>query len=276
VAESTLRCRFQGGKNHHKGHEIQAHLDDEQEEVLIEYCKYQGLLAQPLSSLALRQHVYHLSGKQPSEEWVRHFFARHKEILMKTARGLDPKRAVAFSCKNEVVTRNIPPQNIFNFDEKGIQLGGGRKNIRSKYIFSAVDANRYVKKSDNLVLVTILECVLATGKLCPPGFVLPKGTVREWSHVDDVGGVATSENSWTDDKICVQWFREVFVPWAKRERDPTFPIVFISDGHGSHKTSSMRAVAVENDIMLISLPPHTTHRLQPLDVGVFAPIQHEW
>ncbi|KIJ49305.1 hypothetical protein M422DRAFT_246397 [Sphaerobolus stellatus SS14] len=91
VAELTLRHQSQGGKNHHKGHEIQTHLDDEQGEALIKYCKYQGLLAQPLSSLMLCQHVYHLSGKQPLEEWVWCFFARHKEISMKTARSLNSK-----------------------------------------------------------------------------------------------------------------------------------------------------------------------------------------
>ncbi|KIM88254.1 hypothetical protein PILCRDRAFT_814163, partial [Piloderma croceum F 1598] len=33
----------------------------------------------------------------------------------------------------------------------------------------------------------------------------------------------------------------------------------------------MRKLAEENNIELFCLPPHTTHRTQPLDVGVFGP-----
>src|SRR5205807_6777940 len=32
--------------------------------------------------------------------------------------------------------------------------------------------------------------------------------------------------------------------------------------------------AVDNNIHLLSLPPHSTHLLQPLDVGLFGPLQH--
>ncbi|KIJ43282.1 hypothetical protein M422DRAFT_170109 [Sphaerobolus stellatus SS14] len=186
---------------------------------------------------------------------------------MKTARGLDSKHATAFSretvthfftlLKGEVIDPGIPTRNIFNFDEKGIQLGGGHKNIRTKYIFSATDVNRYVKKSDNLVLVTILECVSAVGKSCPPIFVLPKGSVREWVHAAGVGGVVASENGWMDDTICVDWFERVFVPWAKTESDPTYPIIFISDRHGSHETNTICLIAIQNHIKMISPPPLT-------------------
>ncbi|EGN98528.1 hypothetical protein SERLA73DRAFT_74730 [Serpula lacrymans var. lacrymans S7.3] len=38
----------------------------------------------------------------------------------------------------------------------------------------------------------------------------------------------------------------------------------------------MIMLAVENNIQLLCIPPHTTHRLQPLDVGVFGPLQKAW
>ena len=33
---------------------------------------------------------------------------------------------------------------------------------------------------------------------------------------------------------------------------------------------------MEHDIILLCLPPHTTHESQPLDVGVFAPLKTQW
>ncbi|EIM89006.1 uncharacterized protein STEHIDRAFT_32342, partial [Stereum hirsutum FP-91666 SS1] len=48
------------------------------------------------------------------------------------------------------------------------------------------------------------------------------------------------------------------------------------DGHGSHVTGEMRLLANEHNILLFCLPPHTTHKLQPLDVGVFGGVQTSW
>ena len=38
----------------------------------------------------------------------------------------------------------------------------------------------------------------------------------------------------------------------------------------------VRQLAVENDIHMLKLPPHLTHILQPLDVGVFKPLKALW
>jgi hypothetical protein len=54
------------------------------------------------------------------------------------------------------------------------------------------------------------------------------------------------------------------------------PILLIYDGHGSHNTIELIKLARENNIVLFCLPPHTTHKLQPLDVGVFGPFQRAW
>ncbi|KAJ3014172.1 hypothetical protein NUW54_g1376 [Trametes sanguinea] len=38
----------------------------------------------------------------------------------------------------------------------------------------------------------------------------------------------------------------------------------------------MRQLTIANNIMIYCLPLHTTHRLQPLNVGIFGPLQHAW
>jgi hypothetical protein len=44
------------------------------------------------------------------------------------------------------------------------------------------------------------------------------------------------------------------------------------DGHGSHVTTEFLQKALEKKILVVIYPPHTTHRLQPLDVGCLAPL----
>ncbi|KAF1996433.1 CENP-B protein, partial [Amniculicola lignicola CBS 123094] len=45
------------------------------------------------------------------------------------------------------------------------------------------------------------------------------------------------------------------------------------DGHGSHNTKQFAEFAEKHKIQLFTLPPHTTHILQPLNVGYFQPLK---
>lgn len=52
------------------------------------------------------------------------------------------------------------------------------------------------------------------------------------------------------------------------------PRLLILDGNGSHISFEFIQYCIESGIHLICLPAHSTHLLQPLDVGLFSPYQH--
>jgi hypothetical protein len=91
--------------------------------------------------------------------------------------------------------------------------------------------------------------------------------------------ISTSSKGWTSDFLCAEWFVKVFLPDAEKHRNPAYPkspIILIIDGHGSHVADEVVTLAVKHRVEIIMLPPHTTHKLQPLDVGVFGPLQKAW
>ena len=49
--------------------------------------------------------------------------------------------------------------------------------------------------------------------------------------------------------------------------------VLVLDGHNSHVTLEVVRTAMELGLDTISLPSHTSHALQPLDVACFAPFK---
>ena len=53
----------------------------------------------------------------------------------------------------------------------------------------------------------------------------------------------------------------------------TGPVILFLDGHKSHETLALVEIAKKHGITLFVFPPHTTHLLQPLDVGVFGPFK---
>ena len=50
------------------------------------------------------------------------------------------------------------------------------------------------------------------------------------------------------------------------------PVLFILDGHPLTQNLELRDLARENGIVLRCLPPHCSHRMQPLDVSFMKPL----
>jgi len=59
------------------------------------------------------------------------------------------------------------------------------------------------------------------------------------------------------------------VTFFSKNIPPIRPVLLIHDGHASHISIEAIEFARTNNIHILCLPAHTTHVLQPLDVGVF-------
>uniref|UniRef100_A0A2H1WYS1 SFRICE_036224 n=1 Tax=Spodoptera frugiperda TaxID=7108 RepID=A0A2H1WYS1_SPOFR len=54
---------------------------------------------------------------------------------------------------------------------------------------------------------------------------------------------------------------------------PEEPVLLLLDNHSSHVDINVVEKAKANSIIMLSFPPHCTHRLQPLDVGINGPFK---
>src|SRR6266478_2665570 len=86
----------------------------------------------------------------------------------------------------------------------------------------------------------------------------------------------TTTNGWSQSSVFVHWLHECLIPQLNELRKPGENALLIFDGHSSHESEEANKLAEENNIHFIRLPSHTTHKLQPLDVGVSGPIQAAW
>jgi len=77
---------------------------------------------------------------------------------------------------------------------------------------------------------------------------------------------------WTSDIHGVEWLRKCFEPDTREKADGEWRLLIL-DGHGSHVTGSFLVNCLINKIHVMRLPPHTSHLLQPLDVGLFGPLK---
>ena len=82
---------------------------------------------------------------------------------------------------------SIPPENVYNMDEKGCQLGGRRKQSCRKYLLPCASHESYRIQDVNLELVIIVETVSADGHTLKP-YIIFKGKLlqEDWYCVDKV------------------------------------------------------------------------------------------
>lgn len=193
----TLWQRYNKGRQSVKeAHEKDKLLDRAQEEVMVEWMMFLSMVGRPICKATVRPKVYQLCGQVPGKTWIHRFLKRHPELKLGRPSGLDPKRAQAFNfktvedcfqrLKKVLADNNIPWENVYNMDEKGIQLGGGRRGSREKYFCPRSGRAHYKIRSAALELVTVIESCCADGSAFLPGFVFPgKSVDPENLEVDD-------------------------------------------------------------------------------------------
>ncbi|KAF8577636.1 hypothetical protein K439DRAFT_1364321, partial [Ramaria rubella] len=170
---------------------------------------------------------------------------------------------------------DIPPENIYNADEKGLQLGGGRKNLNCQFFFKAGIKQCYIIHLYLLTLVMIIECK-GNSMLTIVEFLLYINFYVLLSQVlNNRTSITTSPSSWTDNNLYQVWFKKVFLLHAASRNTSGKHILLITNGHGSHEHLDIIMLDFKHKVLLYSLSPYTTQS-QPLDVGVFGPVQNVW
>ena len=123
-------------------------------------------------------------------------------------------------------------------------------------------------------IVTTVKYISADGRSLLPLLIWPASTHRSnWTTYPTPGWhYAHSENRYNDSKISLEWLTRVFDPQT-RALAYQRPRALICDGFGTHKTLEVMEFWFKNNILLCRLHSHTSHKLQPGGIGIFAPLK---
>ena len=117
-------------------------------------------------------------------------------------------------------------------------------------------------------LSSVLACGNAKGESIPPLLIHPHARLSIADFGDGLIGNATvglSRKGFVTQQLFQQWFSTNFLQYANKAR----PLLLILDNHTTHIDVKVLKEAKQNDVIMICIPPHTSHLFQPLDVGVF-------
>jgi hypothetical protein len=213
--------------------------------------------------------------------WRHNFIKRTPRLKTKLSRRLDWQRARNEQkdayiqwfelVKNMINFHGILEDDIYNFDETGFRLG----QAGNHHVVTTADrkGRPTLIGSDSSEWVTIIACVNARGWQVPP-FVIFKGVTLNKTYFEGLPPrwtLACSENGWTSNALGLRWIEH----FHRHTQQATKGVkrLLVLDRHGSHLTPEFDQYCKDHNIVTLCLPPHSSHRLQPLDVSCFGPLK---
>ena len=172
-------------------------------------------------------------------------------------------------------THGLKAHQIFNMDEKGFLMGVAS---RGKVLCRRGRWKPHVTHDGGRELVTVVEGACAAGNALSP-LVINKGQghylgwFQNLTDKEKKYRFSFSPKGWIDNRLAMLWLKEVFQAETAQSVG-ALPRLLILDGHGSHFTWEFAHYCDKHNILLLCLPSHSTHLLQPLNVGLFSPYQH--
>ncbi len=165
----------------------------------------------------------------------------------------------------------IQDDDIYNFDETGFPMGVAATSTVVTDI-DTIGRPKVIQPGDR-EWVTAIEGCSSTGYVLP-AFLVLSGKVHQaaWYRLyPSTWTIAVSESGWTSDEIALKWIQH-FETHTKTRTKGVYRLLIL-DGHHSHCTPEFDQYCRDHNIATLCMPPHTSHLLQPLDVGCFGPLK---
>lgn len=230
-------------------------------------------------------HNFKKDSKLAGEDWFACFMRRNSDLSLRKPEQLSKQRSMGLNEKQvnkfyEILKPVLEefgfenhPETIYNEDEAGFSLVQDPPKIVGEKGKNQVCAITIAEKG---ATTTYLACASATGEWLPPFIVFKGVRMQEALNSGFPHGtvVKLSENGWSNKDIFLD-FLKIFSHHCRRT--PAGYSLLILDGHNSHADSYAALLEAERlKIVMVCLPPHTSHAMQPLDVGVFKTFKSNW
>jgi hypothetical protein len=222
VSKATLTRRVNGGTSREDYAPTNKRLTDLEEEVLTrDILKLDAQGLSPTISLvrAMADTICKERGAPcVGVKWTNNFIKRTPSLDVRLGRVYECQiklcedseviKAWFELVKNTINKHSILPEDIYNFDETGFQMG----QISASKVVTSIDRPGRPKqvKPRNTEWVTLIQGACVDGSSIPP-FIIIKG--KEFNETWFFQGLPStwtfsiSENGWTTDKIGLQWIQ---------------------------------------------------------------------
>ncbi|KAG5278091.1 hypothetical protein AALO_G00095080 [Alosa alosa] len=166
----------------------------------------------------------------------------------------------------------FPPHMIYNVNETGVFTVQKPQQVVTETGKKQVDS---VTSAERGELVSVVCAVNAAGNVIPPMFVFPRVKFKDCFMTGAPPGAkgTATRTGWMNEDIWPEFLDHLI---QHTNCTPDRPMLLILDNLKAH--ISLKAIEMSKSIgiVLLTLPPHTSHRMQPLDVAVYGPFKTQY
>jgi hypothetical protein len=156
------------------------------------------------------------------------------------------------------------PHRKYNVDETGLSTVHVPPKILAPRGIKQLGCMTSGERGQN---VTLIAAINAAGNHLIPMLLFPRVHYKEFmlkgAPVESKGGAKPS--GWSNERHFMEL--DHFIEHAKPSKEE--PVLLFLDNHDSHVNVHVIKKARDTGIIMITFPPHTSHKLQPLDRTVF-------
>ncbi|XP_077286031.1 uncharacterized protein LOC143911145 [Arctopsyche grandis] len=217
--------------------------------------------------------------KMAGIDWLYGYRKRHPELTLRKPEPCSLSRARSFHKHNVktffdnlgVMKRHpgfADGTRVYNLDETGTTtVQKPKKVIAAK---GSKQLNK-VTSGERGTLVTTCCIVSATGAALPPAMVFPRKKFQP--HMLNKAPAGTLGLAQPTGWMNTELFPHVVTHFVKvTGSSKENPCLLILDNHESHLAPQALNIAKNNGVTILTIPPHTSSKLQPLDVSVYGPL----
>lgn len=266
-------------------------FNDQLEAELVEHVKkldecFYGLSMKNLRRLAFKfaeaneiPHSFNTNLQLAGLDWADGFLKKHK-LSLRTPSKTSLARISGFN-KNQVDVffnnledlmkkYKFPASRIWNMDESSTSTVPNKTpkvvSVQGKKLVGKISS------AERGTTSTVICTMSASGNYVPPTIIFARKRMKPelMNGAPPDSMMLCSDSGYSNSELFPVWLKHFQKHVVSSESNP---VLLILDNHGSHISIESVLFCRQHSIHLLSIPPHCSHKIQPLDKIFFKPLK---